>query len=459
MKKSIIFIIILIMTFFGLFPVSVSAEYYNMNLEDMRSEAYLLVNVDTGAVVFSQNADKQLKCASLVKTATALVVVENCEDLDAMVTVTETAIDPLKGLYSSSADLQAGELISVRNLLFCMMLENANDASNVLAEYIGGSIENFVKMMNDRAKELGCTNTNFTNPHGLDEEGEYTTANDMYLITKKAIEYSVLADMAAVVDYTVPATNMSEPRELNNWFDMVENGTRYYYQYAKGFKCGMTDGAKRCASVVAYKDAYSYIGIILGCPSECIDNCGYPDNTALYEARRMLRWAFSNLRMTTVAEPTDVMTSVPVALSADADHIRLVPEKRIQALLLGTVDESSLEYIYEIDENVTAPVEKGQVLGSVKIKYADSVIANVKLVAGDSVKRSGIMFIGHIAKKVFLSPIFIIIAVVVIIGVLLYMAVIYNKYKKKQKETRKRMREIKDSNYVSASDLNEVYKK
>lgn len=459
MKKSIIFIIILIMTIIPLFSVSVSAEYYNMNLEDMRSEAYLLVNIDTGATVFSQNADKQLKCASLVKTATALVVVENCEDLDAMVTVTESAISPLKGLYSSSADLEAGEQMSVRNLLYCMMLENANDASNVLAEYIGGSIENFIKMMNDRAKELGCNNTNFTNAHGLDEEGEYTTANDMYLITKKALEYSVLADMAAVVDYVVPATNMSEERELNNWFDMIENGTRYYYSYAKGFKCGMTDEAKRCASVVGTKDAYSYIGIILGCPSECIDNCGYPDNTALYEARRMLRWAFSNLRMTTVAEPTDVMTSVPVALSADADHIRLVPEKQIQALLLSSVDEASLEYIYETQENIMAPVEKGQVLGSVKIKYADSVIADVNLVAGDSVKRSGMMFMGYLAKKIFLSPIFIIIAVVVILGVLLYMAVIYNNYKKKQKETRKRLREIKEQNYASSADLYEIDKK
>lgn len=459
MKKSIIFIIILIMTIIPLFSVSVSAEYYNMNLEDMRSEAYLLVNIDTGATVFSQNADKQLKCASLVKTATALVVVENCEDLDAMVTVTESAISPLKGLYSSSADLEAGEQMSVRNLLYCMMLENANDASNVLAEYIGGSIENFIKMMNDRAKELGCNNTNFTNAHGLDEEGEYTTANDMYLITKKVLEYSVLADMAAVVDYVVPATNMSEERELNNWFDMIENGTRYYYSYAKGFKCGMTDEAKRCASVVGTKDAYSYIGIILGCPSECIDNCGYPDNTALYEARRMLRWAFSNLRMTTVAEPTDVMTSVPVALSADADHIRLVPEKQIQALLLSSVDEASLEYIYETQENIMAPVEKGQVLGSVKIKYADSVIADVNLVAGDSVKRSGMMFMGYLAKKIFLSPIFIIIAVVVILGVLLYMAVIYNNYKKKQKETRKRLREIKEQNYASSADLYEIDKK
>lgn len=459
MKKSIIFILILILALLPTFFVSVSAEYYNMNLEDMRSEAYLLINIDTGATVFSQNADKQLKCASLVKTATALVVVENCDDLDAMVTVTESAIAPLDGLYSSSADLQVGEQISVRNLLYCMMLENANDASNVLAEYIGGTIENFVKMMNDRAKELGCNNTNFTNAHGLDEEGEYTTAYDMYLLTKKAIEYSVISDMAAVVDYTVPATNMSEPRELNNWFDMIENGSRYYYSYAKGFKCGLTDEAKRCASVVGTKDAYSYIGIILGCPSECIDGCGYPDNTALYEARRMLRWAFSNLKMTTVAEPTDVMTTIPVALSADADHVRLVPEKQIQALLLSSVNESSLEFIYETEENVMAPIEKGQVLGNVKIKYADSVIADVNLVAGDSISRSGMMFMGHIAKTVFLSPVFIIIAVVVILGVLIYMAIIYNNYKKKQKATRKRLREIKEKNYASSADLFELDRK
>ena len=456
MKKSIIFIIILITMLSCVFSVPASAEYYNMNLEDMRSEAYLLVNVDTGATVFSHNADKQLKCASLVKTATALVVVENCDDLDAMVTVSEEAIDPLKWIYSSSAGLQAGEMMSVRNLLYCMMLKNANDAANVLAEYIGGSIENFVKMMNECAKELGCKNTNFTNAHGLDEEGEYTTATDMYLLTKKALEYSVLADMAAVVDYVVPATNMSEERKLNNWFDMIESGTRYYYQYAKGFKCGTTDEAKRCASVVAYKDAYSYIGIILGCPNECIDNCGYADNTALYEARRMLRWAFSNLRMTTVAETTDVMTSIPVLLSADADHIRLVPETQIQALLLSSVDESSLEYIYETQENVMAPVEKGQELGRVKIKYADSVIADVKLVAGDSVKRSGMMYIGYVAKKVVLSPVFIIAVSVIVVGVVLYMVIVYSSYKKKQKETRRRLREIKDSNYASSADLNEI---
>lgn len=458
MKKLIIFIIILIMALLPAFSVSVSAEYYNMNLEDMRSEAYLLVNLDTGATVFSHNADKQLQCASLVKTATALVTVENCEDLDAVVTVTESALEPLKYTYSASADLQAGEKISVRNLLYCMMLENANDAANVLAEYIGGSIEKFIEMMNSTAKELGCKNTNFTNAHGLDEEGSYSSAYDMYLITKRAIEYSVIYDMAGVVNYTVPSTNMSEERELNNWFDMLENGTRYYYEYAKGFKCGMTDGAKRCAAVVGTKDAYSYIGIILGCPNECIDNCGYPDNTALYEARRMLRWAFGNLKMTTVAEPTDVLTSIPVSLSADADHIRLVPEKPIQALLLGSVDESSLEYIYEVEENVMAPVEKGQVLGSVKIKYADSVIADVKLVAGESVSRSGMMYIGYIAKTVFLSPVFIIIAVVVILGVLLYMAVIYSKYKQKQKETRKRLREIKEQNYASSADLYEIDK-
>lgn len=447
MKKSIIFTIIFILAIMPCFSVSTSAAYYNNHLEDMRSTAYLLVNTDTDTIVFAQNENEQLKCASLVKIATASVVVDNCENLDEVITVTESSLSPLKGIYSASSDLQVGENISVRDLLYCLMLENSNDASNVLAEHIGGSIENFVVMMNDFAKNIGCSNTNFTNAHGLDEEGEYTSAYDMYLITKYAMTNSVLAIMAQTVSYTVPATNISEERKLNNRCDIVEQGTRYFYDYAKGFKTGQTDEAQRCASVVATKDAYSYIAIVLGCPNECIDGCGYSDNTALYEARRMLRWAFTNLKMTTIAETTDIITTVDVSLSTQSDHVRLVPETQLQALLLSSVDESSLEFVYETKENVTAPVKKGDVLGTVKIRYADSVIANVNLVAGEDIDRSAILYVGHIIKTVVTSPVFLIIAAVVLIGVLIYMAIIYNKYKQKQKETRKRLREIKEQNY------------
>lgn len=458
MKKSIFFIIIFMLALLPSFSIGASAAYYNNHLEDMRSVSYLLVNTDTDTVVFAQNEHEQLKCASLVKIATAAVVVDNCENLDEVITVTESALAPLKGVYSASSGLQAGEKISVRDLLYCIMMENSNDASNVLAEYIGGTIDNFIVMMNDFAKNIGCTNTNFTNAHGLDEEGEYTSAYDMYLITKYAMTNSVLSTMAQTVDYTVPATNMSEERSLNNRCDIVEQGTRYFYDYAKGFKTGQTDEAQRCAAVTATKDAYSYIAIVLGCPNECIDDCGYADNTALYEARRMLRWAFGNLKMTTIAETTDTITAVDVLLSTQADHVRLVPETQLQALLLSSVDESSLEYIYETKENISAPVKKGDVLGSVKIKYADSVIASVNLVAGEDVDRSAILYVGHIVKTVVTSPIFLIIAAVVLVGVLVYMFVIYNKYKQKQKETRKRLREIKEKNYAEDSNLDAVFK-
>lgn len=467
MKKLIIFMIIFIFAFIPVFSVTASAEYYNLSLENdaekdeepIKSEAYFLINVDTDAIIFSHNADKPMKCASLVKIATAILTVENCDDLDATVTVSEEALAPLANTYSASADLQIGEKMSVRNLLYCMMLENANDASNVLAEYIGGTIENFVQMMNDRAKELGCKNTNFTNAHGLDEVGEYTTAYDMYLLTKKALEYSVLSDMSRVIDYTVPATNMSEPRELNNWFDMIEEGSKYFYTYARGFKCGMTDEAQRCASFVASKDAYTYIGIILGCPNEDTDGCGYKDNTALYEAKKMLRWAFINLSMTVLAETTETVTSIPVTLSVEADHVRLLPEKQMQALLLDTVTENSLEYVYDLPEELQAPVEKGQVVGTVEIRYAENVIAKVNLVAGDSISRNGMMYLGYILKNIFLSPVFIIIFIVIVLGVLLYVAVIYSNHKKKMKADRKRLRDIKEKNYVEYSDLNEVSKK
>lgn len=459
MKKTIFFAIILSFLLIPIMAVTSSAEYYNMKLEDMRSQSYLLVNVDTDTVVFSQNADERLKCASLVKTAVAILTVEKCNDLDAVVTVSQSALDPLKGLYSASCDLEAGEQMTVRNLLYCMMMKNANDAANVLAEYIGGSIPDFVKMMNDLAAEVGCQNTNFTNPTGLDEEGEYTSANDMYLLTKRAIGSSVLSDIASTVDYIVPATNMSEERKLNTGVDIVELGSRYYYEYAKGFKVGHTDESKRCAAVVATKDAYSYIGIVLGCPNECIDDCGYPDNTALYEARRMLRWAFRELRMTTVAAATDTLTDIPVALSSETDHVRLVPEKQIQALLLSTVDKSSLEFIYETQTDVQAPIEKGTVLGTVQVKYADSVIATANLVAGDSVKRSNLLYFGYLIKNIVTSPVFLIIFGVTVAGVLLYIFSIYTKHQKKQYETRKRLREIKQGNYADAADLSEVEKR
>ncbi|MCD7828440.1 MAG: serine hydrolase [Clostridiales bacterium] len=447
MKKCVIFIIIFCLTVCGMLSLTASAEYYNNNLEDqdMRSEAYLLVNTDTDTVVFSQNADERLYCASLVKIATAAVTVDNCDDLDALVTVTESALSPLDGLYSASCDLQVGEQMSVRNLLYCMFLESANDAANVLAEYIGGSIDAFVQMMNEFAAGLGCENTNFTNAHGLDEDGEYSSANDMYLIMKYAMSNSVLSVIASTVDYTVPATNMSEERELNTTGDIIESGSRYYYEYAKCVKTGMTDGSQRCAAVTAVKDAYTYIGIIIGCPNECIDGCGYADNTALYEVRRMFRWAFSNMKMTTIAEQTDFMTEIAVTLSTQADHVRLVPETRIQALLLSSVDSDSLEFVYTVEESVMAPVNKGDILGTVQVKYADVVIAEANLVAGESVERSSLLYAGYLIKTVFTSPIFLVILCLVLIGTVIYIVVVYSRYKKKQAQTRRRLREIKES--------------
>lgn len=458
MKKSIIFTIIFILVAIPLFSLTSYAEYYNTHLEDkVKAEAYLLVNTDTGAVVFSHNADKQLQCASLVKIATMAVVADNCEDLDEIVTVTESSLAPLKNVSSASSNLKVGEQISVRNLLYCAMVTNSNDVCNVLAEYIGGSIDNFIVMMNDFAKSLGCKNTNFKNAHGLDEEGAYTSANDMYLITKYAMQNSVLADMATTVKYTIPATNMSDERILNTRCDIIKSGSRYYYEYAKGFKVGQTDGAKRCAAITATKNAYTYIAIVLGSPNECTDNCGYPDNTALYSARRMLKWAFNNLRMTTIAETTDMITTAHVSLSTQTDIVHLVPEKQLQSVLLSSVDKSSFEYIIDVQENITAPVSKGQVLGTVKIRYADSVIASVNLVAAEDISRSGLMYAGSILKKVVTSPVFIIIAVVVVIAILVYVFIVYSKHRKINKDSRKRLREIKEQHYTDDANLNDVY--
>lgn len=148
---------------------------------------YLMINLDNDTVIFEKDADKQTAPASLTKIMTATVVLENCKNLDEEVEADYSTIHLLDGTGSSMVGLEPGEKMSVKNLLYCMLVRSGNDAANVLAMHIGGSMEGFVKMMNDKAAALGCKNTHFANAHGLDDPNHYTTARDLMTITRHAL--------------------------------------------------------------------------------------------------------------------------------------------------------------------------------------------------------------------------------------------------------------------------------
>lgn len=432
-------------------PLTAQAAY-NTSVE-LDSEIYLLVSKDSETVVFSQNPDEKASPASLVKIVTAILTVENCKNLDEKTTVTSTAIRPLDNTGSTMAGLVVGEEISIRDLLYCLMLKSANDAANVLAEYTSGSIDEFVKKMNKFASDLGCTNTHFMNPHGLDDEQQYTTANDMVKIARYMLNIPTLTEIANTVYYTVQPTNKtSEERDLITSVDII-NSYRglYYYEYASGIKTGYTSKAGRSVVTTATKNGYTYIAVAMKAPNIDKDGDGYNDNTALLDCKKMFQWAFKNMKLATVADTSTYVCELPVKLSADADHIRVVPAQKVNALVPSGVDESSVNFVPDLPESINAPVKKGDKVGHAKIMYADSVVAEVDLVSGDDVSVNALMFILNILKTIFTSPIFLTILAVAAVGAGIYIYTVARRGRQKVSKYKARM-----NNRITDDDDNDT---
>lgn len=253
MKKAVIFLLTLIIFVSSLTPLTCFAEY-NDQL-NIRADIACMIFMDNDEEVFNKNYNKRTAPASLTKIMTALVALENCEDLSLPVTISQYAIDSLVGTDSSTAGLVPGETVTMYDLLNCLLVKSANEAAIAIAEYVGGSVPAFLEMMNKKAKELGCKDTNYVNVHGLDQEGHYTTAHDLYLICKEAMKNPTFEKIVGQTSYTLPKTNMSEERVLPATnFMMNSNYTDCYLSYVTGIKTGTTDDAGRCIITKASKN-------------------------------------------------------------------------------------------------------------------------------------------------------------------------------------------------------------
>lgn len=422
---------------------------FNAALETS-ADIVLLLNLDSDTVVFDKNADKVTAPASLTKITTAILTIEHCGDLDAKVTVKQSALDAIAGTNSSTAGLLAGEVLTVRELLYCLLVRSANEAAVILADYIGnGSVPAFVDMMNEFAASLGCENTHFVNPHGLDEAGHCSTARDLAKITRHALELPLFSEIVNTVSYTLPATNKSEARNLlsTNWL-INPNFKTYYCEYAAGVKTGSTSGAGRCVISTASKDGYNYLAVVMGAPYEDVNGDGNPDNCAFLECKKIFEWAFDNLRMAKVADTTRIVTVVDVALSRKADHVRLVPATDVTALVPVGNNENSvlIEPIpEETPQSVDAPVKKGDVIGKARIMYAESEIATVDLVAAEDVDVSLLLYIGHGVAQLFRSTIFLIVFALVLLVLAIYgILVLRHKQQKKRRRAPKALKNFRN---------------
>ena len=264
----------------------------------IQAKAALLVDANTGRMVYGKNEHEELYPASLTKIMTALLTLEAVDggqlSMDQQITVTESALEGLAA-DGSTAGIRAGEVLTVEQLLECMLIVSANEACNILAEQVSGSVDAFVDAMNAKAEALGCEGTHFVNATGLHDSQHYTTAWDLYLITKEAMKHEDFMRICDTARATIPATNLSEERNLytTNYLIDTWRSLGYIYSNAHGIKTGSTDEAGHCLVSSATEGSLSFISVALGGPRETLAD-GEIRTYSFFDTREMFKWAFQN---------------------------------------------------------------------------------------------------------------------------------------------------------------------
>lgn len=445
--KKIANILIILSLLFTVFIPTVNAEEQGYNIDfELHSQAALVINLDTDTVVFSQNADERLEPASLTKIMVSLLVLENIEDLDeTQITVQKKSIDALAGTNSSLSGVKVGEILSARQLLYCLMIPSGNDAAMVFADYLGnGNVSTFVEMMNKRAQELGMTNTQFANPHGLHNASHFTSANDLAILMKYILS-SKYADtfmtICKTTRYTIPASDV-RPKAVtlattNLMMDSVSGG-KYYYKYTEGVKTGSTSDAGYCLVTTAYNPTvdYRYLCICLEAPLR--DSEGVKlDNGAMLDSKALYEWAFNTFSYKTLVTAGTPAVEVKLEYAWEKDSVLLVPEADFGALVPSSIDQSSI--VLKPDENLpeflTAPIEKGQVVCEAEVTYAGIVLGKVNLIVSETVEASQLLLLRDQAER-FLQSKWLkigIVAVVFLVVVYIVVIILHNRKKRKRR--------------------------
>ncbi len=340
----------------------------------------ILYEVNSDTVMYTWNADTQTQPASLVKVMTALLALEKGQ-LAAKITISATAMAAIE-TKNATLKLQVGEELTLEQLMYCLLVGGANDAAVVIADHIGGSQQGFVKMMNDRAAELGCTGTVFTNAHGIHDGKQATTARDMVKILREAIKHEEFTEYFGATAYELPATNLHEARymETSN-FMMTPSTFAYYYSRVTGGRTGVTNDRKRSLIVTAENEGILYIGVVMDAVP-VFEPDGY---TAKYfgsyeEMRDMLRLGFEGMQVTQVLQSGQTMLQYPVVNADNA--LAAGPSKSVSTVLPSDLTIKDLSIVYQNSmPNLTAPVHSGDEITTVQVWYRNVCVAESPIVA------------------------------------------------------------------------------
>lgn len=349
----------------------------------------VLYNFENDKTLLSYEADKRVYPASTVKLMTGIIAYEELGgDGAATITVSAEMLDGVKG---NNIALREGEIVTVSDMLHALLVNGANDAAQVLAVAVSGSVESFVTRMNQKAQLLGAYSTYYTNPTGMHSDAMVTTAHDTAVIARYAYRLDGFTDITSQTKYVMERTNKSDYRNLFNRNSQLSKfyDTRYYYPAALGMNAGYTQQGGYCLVSAARRDELSYLCVVM-------DAGETEDGIYSYlNANRLLDWAFDAYGYTEVLSAQARICELPVSLSSTVDYVTLVPAGAIVRYLPTELDAAAdLHISYNTyEESLTAPVEAGQVCGFVTVTYGDEILGSVDLVSSSSVTRSEFLYL------------------------------------------------------------------
>ncbi len=412
---SIIFIcFLIILSVFS--PITASA--YEVTSFEITAKAGMLVSLDTGEMLYENNIDKKVYPASIAKIMTAVLMIESDKwDPEAKVTLTKDVLDMVLGTGLAVSLLEEGEEFTQLDMLYMVLVSSWGDITYQAAITYGGTVENFVSMMNQKAQELGLNGTHYSNPVGLHEEQTYTTVRDIYTLAKHAMQYDVFNTVTSVARHKVQTTK-GTTRTLSTTNFLLDSSTNYYYTYASGIKTGFTDEAGRCLVSTASYNGYNYMCILMNCPNTPSKRYEFAESKELY------RWAFNNFSFKEVAKSDEPVCEIPVEYSLDTDFVPLYFKSPFVTILPNDADDSTLVIKTHFNsETAKAPIKKGDVLGEAQVMYAEKVIGTVDLVAGNDVASSGLLVIATYVKdfftSIYMKLFYAVIAIIVIVFIIM----------------------------------------
>ena len=414
----------------------------------LNAEAALLISPDTGMVLYEKNADERRYPASTTKIMTALIVLENVTDLSETVTAEASDFEHVTA-DSSNADIKEGEVVTIEDLLYALMLPSANEAAYMLARHVGGTWENFVDMMNERAAELDCTGTHFSNPCGLHEEDHYSTARDLYKIGYAAMQDETFANIVNTVQHKMAKTNMHEERKIYTTNMLIFSSyAAYAYPYCQGIKTGHTSEAGNCfVGYAEYGDAKLY-SVVMGCDDHSTE---YPEIAASFtDTSALCKWGFEKFTSKTIVHQGDTIKEIGVNLSTDTDRLVLTTKADLVSLVPADIDMDALlkGAVITAPDEVNAPIKAGDVIGSVTYSYGGVDYGTVELVALSDVEVSQVLYYADKLSHFFQSTVFKVILIVLAVFVVLYILFNLTFGGMRRRQQRKNMRSrYRNTNY------------